>query len=213
MAFADIIELWKAQGVFEFYLPFVLMFAIFYGLLSKSKIFGDEEKERRVRNINVVVSIVAALFIMVSPVGVSLTTFFGAFFTQTMVILTTMLAFMLIIFMFIPHTSVDDFMKEPMKYAKYFIPLALVAVLAVFFASGGPKIFGINIGSVGGVGGGFNFSGFGLSSQDIVTLFMVLGFLLLVLYITRGGGDDKEEPEYGPAPENYEWKIVPKKKK
>ncbi|MCX6820828.1 MAG: hypothetical protein NT016_02680, partial [Candidatus Aenigmarchaeota archaeon] len=149
MAFADIIEIWKAQGVFEFYLPFVLMFAIFYGLLSKSKIFGDEEKERRVRNINVVVSIVAALFIMVSPVGVSLTTFFGAFFTQTMVILTTMLAFMLIIFMFIPHNSVGEFMKEPMKYAKYFIPLALVAVLAVFFASGGPKIFGINIGSVG----------------------------------------------------------------
>ena len=187
MAFADIIELWKAQGVFEFYLPFVLMFAIFYGLLSKSKIFGDEEKERRVRNINVVVSIVAALFIMVSPVGVSLTTFFGAFFTQTMVILTTMLAFMLIIFMFIPHTSVGDFMKEPMKYAKYFIPLALVAVLAIFFASGGPKIFGINIGSVGG---GLNFPGLGLSSQDIVTLIMILGFLLLVLYLTRGGSDE-----------------------
>jgi len=211
MAFADIIELWKAQGVFEFYLPFVLMFAIFYGLLSKSKIFGDEEKERRVRNINVVVSIVAALFIMVSPVGVSLTVFFGAFFTQTMVILTTMLAFMLIIFMFIPHASVGEFMKEPMKYAKYFIPLALVAVLAVFFASGGPSIFGINIGSVGGVGGGLNL-GFGLSQQDIVTLIMVLGFLLLVLYITRGGSEEKEE-EYGPAPENYEWKIVPKKKK
>lgn len=182
MAFADILELWKAYGVFEFYLPFVLMFAIFYGLLAKSKIFGDESKERRVRNINVVISIVAALFVMVSPVGVSLTTFFGTFFTQTMVVLTTMLSFLLIMYMVIPHGSVGDMMKEPMKYAKFLVPFAALAALALFFASGAPAIFGINIGGVGG-GGGIGLSG--LSSQDIVTIVLILVFLLIVVYLTR----------------------------
>lgn len=182
MAFADILELWKAYGVFEFYLPFVLMFAIFYGLLAKSKIFGDESKERRVRNINVVISIVAALFVMVSPVGVSLTTFFGTFFTQTMVVLTTMLSFLLIMYMVIPHGSVGDMMKEPMKYAKFLVPFAALAALALFFASGAPAIFGINIGGVGGVGG-IGLSG--LSSQDIVTIVLILVFLLIVVYLTR----------------------------
>jgi len=182
VAFADILELWKAYGVFEFYLPFVLMFAIFYGLLAKSKIFGDESKERRVRNINVVISIVAALFVMVSPVGVSLTTFFGTFFTQTMVVLTTMLSFLLIMYMVIPHGSVGDMMKEPMKYAKFLVPFAALAALALFFASGAPAIFGINIGGVGG-GGGIGLSG--LSSQDIVTIVLILVFLLIVVYLTR----------------------------
>jgi hypothetical protein len=182
VAFADILELWKAYGVFEFYLPFVLMFAIFYGLLAKSKIFGDESKERRVRNINVVISIVAALFVMVSPVGVSLTTFFGTFFTQTMVVLTTMLSFLLIMYMVIPHGSVGDMMKEPMKYAKFLVPFAALAALALFFASGAPAIFGINIGGVGGVGG-IGLSG--LSSQDIVTIVLILVFLLIVVYLTR----------------------------
>jgi uncharacterized membrane protein len=179
VAFADILELWKAYGVFEFYLPFVLMFAIFYGLLAKSKIFGDESKERRVRNINVVISIVAALFVMVSPVGVSLTTFFGTFFTQTMVILTTMLAFVLIFYMIIPHGSVDDMLKEPMKYAIYLVPFAVLAVLTIFVSSGALAIFGIKVGGAGGIGVP------SLSSQDVVTVVLILVFLLIVIYLTR----------------------------
>jgi len=182
MAFADILELWKSYGVFEFYLPFVLMFAIFYGLLSKSKIFGDEGKEPRVRNVNVIVSVVAALFVMVSPVGISLTTFFGTFFTQTMVVLTTMLCFVLIFYMIIPHASVDAVLKDPSKYVKYLIPFALLAVLAIFFGSGGPDIFGIKIGGVGGIG----LPGISLSSEDVVTIGMILIFALIVLYMTRG---------------------------
>ena len=197
MALADIIELWKAQGVFEFYLPFVLMFAIFYGLLSKSKIFGDEDKERRVRNINVVISIVAALFVMVSPVGVSLTTFFGTFFTQTMVILTTMLAFVLIFYMIIPHGSVDDMLKEPMKYAIYLVPFAVLAVLTIFVSSGALAIFGIKVGGAGGIG----LPGLDLSSQDIVTIVLILIFLLIVVYMTRGeGGKEKRVVRYKSVP-------------
>ena len=197
MALADIIELWKAQGVFEFYLPFVLMFAIFYGLLSKSKVFGDEDKERRVRNINVVISIVAALFVMVSPVGVSLTVFFGTFFTQTMVVLTTMLCFVLIFYMIIPHASVDDVLKDPSKYVKYLLPFALLAVLAIFFGSGAPEIFGIKLGGAGG----FSLPGINLSSQDILTIALILVFLLIVLYMTRGeGGKEKRVVRYKSVP-------------
>jgi hypothetical protein len=199
VAFADILELWKAYGVFEFYLPFVLMFAIFYGLLAKSKIFGDESKERRVRNINVVISIVAALFVMVSPVGVSLTTFFGTFFTQTMVVLTTMLSFLLIMYMVVPHGSVDDMLKEPMKYAKFLIPFAALAALALFFASGAPAIFGINVGGVGGIG----LPGLNLTSQDTITIVLILVFLLIVVYMTRGEEKEKGKPKGGQGP-SYE---------
>ena len=199
MAFADILELWKAYGVFEFYLPFVLMFAIFYGLLAKSKIFGDESKERRVRNINVVISIVAALFVMVSPVGVSLTTFFGTFFTQTMVVLTTMLSFLLIMYMVIPHGSVDDMLKEPMKYAKFLIPFAVLAALALFFASGAPEIFGIKVGGAGNIG----LPGLNLTSQDTITIAMILLFLLIVVYMARGEEKVKGKNKGGQGP-SYE---------
>jgi len=186
MAFADILELWKEQGVYEFYLPFVLMFAIFYGLLAKSKIFGDEDKERRVRNINVVISIVAALFVMVSPVGVSMTVFFGTFFTQTMVILTTMLCFVMIFYMVIPHDKVGDVLKDPAKYVKYLVPFALLATLAIFFGSGAPEIFGISLGRI-------TLPWLDLSSQDVVTIGLISIFLIIVFYMTRGGEGGKEK--------------------
>ncbi|MFH1623249.1 MAG: hypothetical protein ABIA12_01900 [Candidatus Aenigmatarchaeota archaeon] len=193
MALADILELWKSYGVFEFYLPFVLMFAIFYGLLSKSKIFGDEDKERRVRNINVVISVVAALFVMVSPVGVSMTVFFGTFFTQTMVILTTMLCFVMIFYMIIPHDKIGEVMKEPAKYVKYLIPFALLATLAIFFGSGAPEIFGISFGRIA-------LPWLDLSSQDIVTLALILIFLLIVFYMTRGEEKKKGKKVVGYTP-------------
>jgi hypothetical protein len=193
MAFAEIIAAWKDFGIFEFYLPFVLMFAIFYGLLSKSKIFGDPSKERRVNSINIVISIVAALFVMVyTPVGVSLTVFFGTFFTQTMVILVTVLAFALILYMILPSGALEDMFKDPKKYAKYFIPIAAIVALIIFLSAGGLSIFGIEL--TGGTGvGGIGGLGFSLSSQDIVLIVLIIVFALVIWFITRGESGEKEK--------------------
>jgi len=197
MAFADIIAAWKSYGIFEFYLPFVLMFAIFYGLLSKSKIFGDQSKERRVGSINVIISIVAALFVMVyTPVGVSLTVFFATFFTQTMVILVTVLAFALILYMILPSGALEDMFKDPKKYAKYFIPIAAIVALILFLSAGGLSIFGIDL-SGGETGGGFGGFGLGLSSQDIVIIVLIISFILVIWFITRGESEEKKEGEKG----------------
>jgi hypothetical protein len=215
MAFEDIIEAWKSYGLFEFYLPFVLMFVIFYGLLSKSKIFG-ESKEKKVNTINVVVSFIAAMFVMVSPVGVSLTVFFGTFFTQTMVILTLLLSFMLILYMIMPATGLQGALDNPGKYAKYLIPIAALVVLFVFIAAGGPKIFGIDIDKINLGGGGSGGSGGifpSLTSQDTVTIVLILVFAGVIWWLSRGDEDGKEKEDDSAAPENYEWKLVPKKKK
>lgn len=188
MGFAEVIAVWKDYGVFEFYLPFVLMFAIFYGLLSKSKIFGDPSKEKRVTNINVVVSIVAALFVMVyTPAGITLTVFFGTFFTQTMVILATILSFALILYLVLPTGAIEEMFKNPSKYAKYLIPIVVLIVLFIFISAGGLEIFGIKIG-VPGVPG---IPGIGLSTEDAVIVFLIVIFVLVVWFITRGEGEKK----------------------
>lgn len=186
MGFMEIIAAWKEYGIFEFYLPFVLMFAIFYGLLSKSKLFG-EAKEKRVRNINIFVSIVAALFVMVyTPAGISLTEFFGTFFTQTMVALTTILCFALILFMLLPVGSIEDMFKEPGKYMKYIIPIAALIMIFVFVSAGGLELFGIYIGKPGMPG----LPEIEISTEDIVLVFLILVFVLVIWFISRDGGKE-----------------------
>ncbi len=204
MDFGNIVEVWKSYGIFEFYLPFVLMFTIFYGLLSRSKLFGDPSKEKRVTNINIVISIVAALFVMVyPPTGVTLTTFFGTFFTQTMVVLTTVLCFALILFMMIPSGTAENLFSDPTKYAKYLVPFALITVLIIFFAAGGLEIFGIKLGRPG-VPGTF-FPSIGLSTEDLVLIILILLFILLLFFLR--GGEKEEKPTK--RPKGYRWELVP----
>lgn len=201
MGFTEIVAAWKDYGIFEFYLPFVLMFAIFYGLLRRSKIFGDHTADKRVNSLNVVISIVAALFVMVyTPAGVTLTAFFGTFFTQTMVVLTTILCFALILHMLLPPGAAENLFKDPAKYAKFLVPFAMIIVLIIFFSAGGLEIFGIKLGSPGRPT--IIFPGLELSSEDVVVIFMVLVFILVLWLLTRdeGTGKGKKVIGYRPTP-------------
>ena len=197
MGLGDVIAVWKDYGIFEFYLPFVLMFAIFYGLLSKSKLFG-EPNEKRVRNVNIIVSVVAALFVMVyPPTGITLTTFFGTFFTQTMVVLATLLAFAMILYMLLPTGAIEKMFEDPSKYSKYLIPIAALIILFVFFAAGGLQIFGIELGTPGMP----STPSIGISSEDLVVILLIVSFILVIWFITRDeNGKGKRIVRYKAVP-------------
>lgn len=197
----EVIAAWKEFGVFEFYLPFILMFAIFYGLLSKSKIFGDE-KERRVRSLNTVIALVAALSVMVwTPLGISLTEFFSNFFTQILVIFMTILAFLMITYMVVPADAIADLFKnKPERFILYIFPIALVTALLVFLYSGGLGIFGIEADGDVGLPG--------IAAEDLITVVILVLVILAIWFIIKGEGGTKGRPK---KTEGWEWSLVPKK--
>jgi len=197
----EVIAAWKEFGVFEFYLPFILMFAIFYGLLSKSKIFGDE-KERRVRSLNTVIALVAALSVMVwTPLGISLTEFFSNFFTQILVIFMTILAFLMITYMVVPADAIGELLKnKPEKFILYIFPIALVTALLVFLYSAGRGIFGIE------AGGGIALPA--IAAEELITVVILVLVVLAIWVIIKGEGGAKGRSK---KTEGWEWKLMPKK--
>lgn len=52
---SDVMNFWESIGVFALILPFILVFAIFYGLLTKIKLFEDN------KGVNVTISLTMAL--------------------------------------------------------------------------------------------------------------------------------------------------------
>ncbi len=58
--FGDTIQVLKDVGVFEYVLPFLLIFSIIFAILEKTKILGSDKT-----NINIVVSSVIALLVLV----------------------------------------------------------------------------------------------------------------------------------------------------
>lgn len=175
VSFADLLSIAKDMGFFQFYLPFVLTFAIFYGLLEKVKIFGDKS-----RNINLVIALVAALYVIgFTPVGITFAQFLSNFFGQVGIILVSLIALGMIFFVLIPLSGKE---VKDLFNPKYLIPIAALLAIGAYLSSGGLSLFpGISLPS-----GSF---GLGLSDQDIVILIIIAMTILVIWWLTREESD------------------------
>ena len=176
VGFADLLNIARNIGFFEFYLPFVLTFAIVYGILEKAKIFGEKS-----RNINLIIALVFSLYVIgFTPVGTTVAQFLSTFFTDISLTLFTLLGLGMVLVVLV---GISGHEWSDMKSIKYILPIGLLLgillVIGAFISSGGLSIFpGINIS-----GGGF--FGLGLSDQDIVILVIVFLTVLVIWWLTK----------------------------
>jgi uncharacterized membrane protein YjfL (UPF0719 family) len=100
--FTITIQWLESIGFFKFFLPYILTAAIFYGLLRKSKIFG-EKRESIV--INATISFSAALFVAASPilVGIDLSKPMSQILTFSLLVFLVVL-----VLIFVPLTIWQD---------------------------------------------------------------------------------------------------------
>src|SRR3989344_2229777 len=78
--FGTLISELQSLGVYDYFLPFLLIFAIVFAILEKTKIFGEKT------NINVVVSILIAL-IVISLIGGNPTKLSGSVFSVGVIVI------------------------------------------------------------------------------------------------------------------------------
>lgn len=201
---ADVIAQGKEFGIFEFYLPFVIMFALFFGVLNKVKIFGDDKVGR---NINVILSAAMSFFVMVyTPAGVTLSQFLAATFGETLVALVSILGVILIMYIVLKTLGIDisDVGKDSAKSKPVVILMALIALigLAIFISSNGLAFFpGLTFGQLPGVSTPstiFPSLPFAISSQDWGIIILAVGTVAVMIWMMWGSsgttsteGEDK----------------------
>jgi len=195
MAIEDVIAVGEEIGIFEFYLPFVIMFAILYGLLSKSKIFGDQDKDRKVRAINLVISLAAAAFVMAypNPVGITLTTFFATLFTNALIVIVTMLIFLMLTALVLGLSGEEMKLGKGLKFV---VLLIIILVIGIFISSGGLAFFpGITLGTVEEPA--VIFPNLNLTTEHIAIIVLVVLTGLVIWFVYRSGGGEKGKPGRG----------------
>jgi len=188
---ADLIAAGKEFGIFQFYLPFMISFAIIYGILSKVKLFGGEKLGR---NVNLIVSGVLSLFLIgYTPVGISLAEYFGSVFTGTILVVVTILGSLMILYMLGKLVGIEIPIEKPAgqkKWAFLLLLLAVVLAVGVFASSGGLSFFP-----------GLTLPGVTLPSfpvpvlpslpsftlQDIAMIMVFLGTVGILYWMTREG--------------------------
>lgn len=127
-------------GFFQLLL-FVLTSAVFYGLLRKSQLFGEPQKNVVV---NGVVALVAAFMVWSAPtlLGIDITTATTTFFVQGVSASLIIMVALMITGMFAPE-GLGKVLQENLKgrFLAGVLILGLIVALGIFFASGISNIF------------------------------------------------------------------------
>ena len=163
-------------AIFEFYLPFLLTFSLFFGLMDRVKPFGDNQKR-----LHMIISLIAAFYILIfSPFAGQISTFFATFFAETSLIIVTLLVGMMIVALLTGMgASKDTWDKVWKKAFSGIVMLAFIVAVALFISSGGLNLLGST-----GFGGGI-----GLSTEDFLIIGLVLITIAAIWFMARSSED------------------------
>lgn len=114
----DVLNMWDSYGVFSYILPFLIIFAVVFGVLQKSKIFGTDAKETKGINavLAMAVGLTALQFDFVS-------TFFATIFPRFGVGISILLVLIIMLGLFLTENSKST---DGLKYVGWIIGVLVV---------------------------------------------------------------------------------------
>jgi hypothetical protein len=164
----QLITLLNNLGFYQFVLPWLFVFAIVFGLLSVSKLFGEGNKK-----IPAVIALVIAFFATAYG-GAAMAAFFIGIFSGATIVIAVILVILLFIFMF-------GFNKDIFSAGKN-RPIIIMIVMVVI----GIILFLAATGAAGGIGLSL------VLSPDMIALILVLIVILAAVWLIvkgdNGGG-------------------------
>lgn len=180
-AFETAILKMRELGFFKFLFPFILTAAIIYGMLRRTQLFGDPDKNIAV---NAIIALVASLFVWAMPVilGIDIETQLAAFFVQGLAVTMVMIIGLLIAGMFFPPDlakSLSEKFKGGLFWGVVIIGSVVIGII-ILISSGLYKVLFPS-----------GASGFGikLSSDTLITFGgLILMGVVLILIVKAGGG-------------------------
>ncbi|MBU5688303.1 MAG: hypothetical protein KQA41_04410 [Candidatus Aenigmarchaeota archaeon] len=183
-----LIKALQTQGVFEIYLPFLLTFSLFYGLLRRIGLFGKDSNDTTSNKISALVAFVAAMYITIfSPAAIPISKFFATFFTQSSIaIVVIMISIMLITMFFsLPFLDPNQRGRFTTQFLNYLVIGALLVVLGMFVSSGGVQLFTSLLPP-----------GTKISGEDIGLFILVIATIIIIAMLLQEQTPNQQRPRF-----------------
>jgi hypothetical protein len=186
-ALPGLINILKTQGVFEIYLPFLLTFALFYGLLRKIGLFKtvSGKDDSTANKISAVVAFVAAMYITIfSPAAIPISQFFATFFTQSSIAIIVIMVSIMILTMIFSMPFLDQGKKGHIveEVVHWLVIAALLVAIGMFISSGGVQLFSKMVPP------GANING-----EDIALIVLIIATVIIISSITKEQPQDQAQ--------------------
>ena len=170
----------ESCGFFDIVLPFILVFALVFAILEKTKILGGGEKEPK-RNVNALVSFVIGLFVVAATNIVEILREALPLITLVLIVL---ISFMLLVGAF--HGD-EEFSFAKSKFWKWTLTLILfVSVLSIF-----ANFIETDSGDTW-LEAFWEFVTEDFESGPVVSSILFLGIIIFVVYVVGYAGKNKE---------------------
>ena len=117
-ALGDLFAQWEAAGIFMYALPFLLIFALIFGLLMKMNIFGTKEKPESGKGVNVIIALAVA-FMSLQFDMVSI--FFSEIFPRFGVALSIILVILILGGLFMPTNKENNWFMVALAVVVFII--------------------------------------------------------------------------------------------
>ena len=176
MVFEGVIAALAASGIAGVYLPFLLLFAILFALLTKTKIFGDNNR------VSALLAILMSLYVVAfSPVSGSIGLWFAQVFAALGITLVSIIVFFLVVGLLVAPWW-DSFAGKGAKgkWWKVLIPLGIIIAFLIVTSN-----------TFSGMGAGGIISIPGVSSADLLFIALVIITLVVLWYLIGGGSEGK----------------------
>ena len=131
-AFRGIIEFFDNMGLYDVVLPFLLVFAIVFAILEKTKVFGMEEidgKKYTRKNINAIVAFVIAFLVVASSQLVNILTTVSSY---TVILLMVSVLFLLLVGSFLKEGE-GVFLEGGWKV--FFMIIMFIGIVLIFLSA------------------------------------------------------------------------------
>ena len=181
----NVLNLLTAFGFFRVVLPFLLMFAIIYGIFFKTHVLGDPGTSASAKSVSAIASLaIAFLVIGYSPVVQALATLIP----QASFLLVVALLVLMLLSMFGINTNIENFWQTKWHIWLIALPVVLIFVGIVGAAAGNsiPALAGFTNFLIGS-GGGINISPELMNTLIGLGIVIAIPLVVIALVILGGG--------------------------
>ncbi len=167
----------KAMGFYDFVLPWLLAFAIVFGILQTVKIFKKKDNESNTP-VDAVISLVVAFYLTIfTPYSGFLSSFFGKLFGSSIIMLSSVLV--LLMFVGIFGFNIKDLLAKKDGEKTELTPIGIAGLIGAFLVA---TILFINATS-----GVFSFGGSDLVNGETLTVLLFFGIIgAVILFVVKG---------------------------
>jgi len=178
--FGSIITNFQEWGVFDYFLPFLLAFALIFAILEKVHILGSDANQKPKTNLNILVALIFALFLIAQPTVVAM---IQGLLPATAFVIVVILAIIIVMAAFGGYAKDGSVLGSPI----FWILLAITLIVLLWVYVPELSSFGVSVPS-----------SWTLSDSAKSMLLALVCTVLIIFFILKskksGGGNSSPKP-------------------